>query len=105
MMTGYSVRRVHDRGQPSLCRETGRTVPTPASGWGRIMLVVLAVALMLMVAVPAFAQTPAAPVAPATPTVAAPSAPGVGDAVDRALGQLGGQQTNGTGPLAASLRR
>ena len=106
-MTGYTVRRVHDRGQPSLCRETARNAAVHGGGWGKILLVMMAVALMLMVAVPAFAQTVPAPAAPATPTVAAPATPGVGDAVDRALGQLGGQQANGTGqsaPLSMSLQ-
>nr|WP_240047711.1 flagellar type III secretion system pore protein FliP [Sphingomonas panacisoli] len=63
---------------------------------------------MLVVAMPAFAQA-----APAAPTVAAPAAPvtpGVGDAVDRALGQLGGPgaaaATNGAAkaPLSLSLQ-
>jgi flagellar biosynthesis protein FliP len=50
------------------------------------VLILLAVALAIFVAMPAFAQ--AAPAAPV---------PGVGDAVDRALGQLGGQQAGSTG--------
>lgn len=104
-MTGYTVRRVHDRGQPSLCRESGNRTGAGGSGWARIALVLLAVALMLMVAVPAFAQAPTAPAAPAP--VAAPAAPGVGDAVDRALGQLGDAQAGTTGqsaPLSMSLQ-
>ena len=55
--------------------------------------IALAILLALLVAMPAFAQTP--------------PAPGVGDAVDRALGQLGGQQAGGTGqsaPLSLSLQ-
>ena len=48
----------------------------------RLILVAVAVLIALVVAMPAFAQT-------------APPAPGVGDAVDRALGQLG--SSNGAG--------
>lgn len=57
---------------------------------------ILAIALALLIAVPAFAQ--AAPAAPA---------PGVGDAVDRALGQLSsGAASGGTqsAPLSLSLQ-
>ncbi|MES2754239.1 MAG: flagellar type III secretion system pore protein FliP [Pseudomonadota bacterium] len=62
------------------------------------MLIVLAIVLMLVVAMPAFAQTlPATPVPTAAPTAIPP---GTGDAVDRALGDLGG----GNAPLALSLQ-
>lgn len=60
---------------------------------------ILAIALALLIAVPAFAQV--APAAPAAP------APGVGDAVDRALGQLSsGAASGGTqsAPLSLSLQ-
>lgn len=60
------------------------------------VLVVLAMVVALLVAMPAFAQT--APIAPA-----APAAPGAGDAVDRALGQLGGGP-NGSGSMSLSLQ-
>jgi flagellar biosynthetic protein FliP len=83
----------HGRG-PSLFVEA--SAPRAAIGWAKIALVVLALLIALAVAMPAFAQ--AAPAAPA---------PGVGDAVDRALGQLGGQAASGTGqsaPLSLSLQ-
>ncbi|WP_374944171.1 flagellar type III secretion system pore protein FliP [Sphingomonas sp.] len=73
-----SVRRLGTG--PALIREA--ETPAVQSG-GRLIWIVLAILLALLVAVPAFAQ-------------AAP-APGVGDAVDRALGQLGGAQASGTG--------
>jgi flagellar biosynthetic protein FliP len=75
------------------------------------MLAILAIIALFTVAVPAFAQT--APAAPAAPIVATPApiaTPGVGDAVDRALGQLGGPgaaaATNGAAkaPLSLSLQ-
>ena len=73
---------------PALFREA--EAPAPRSG-GRLLWIVLALILALIVACPAFAQ--AAPV------------PGVGDAVDRALGQLGGQQQAGqSGSLSLSLQ-
>ena len=73
---------------PALFREAD--APAPRSG-GRLLWIILALILALVVAVPAFAQ-------------AAP-APGVGDAVDRALGQLGGQQQAGqSGSLSLSLQ-
>ena len=56
-------------------------------------LLLVAVALLIALATPAFAQTLPAP-APA---------PGVGDAIDRALGQLGGQQGQ-SAPLSLSLQ-
>jgi flagellar biosynthetic protein FliP len=69
-----------------------------ASPWGKIALVVLAIVFALIVAHPALAQ--AAPAAAAAPHVAAPATPGAGDAVDHALGDLGG----GKAPLALSLQ-
>ncbi len=59
-----------------------------------IVLIVLAIIIVFVIAAPAFAQ-----VAPITP-----SAPGVGDAVDRALGQLGGQTQGQSAPLSLSLQ-
>ena len=58
----------------------------------KLLWVLLALLLALVLAAPAFAQ--ALPV---------PAAPGVGDAVDRALGQLGGQQGQ-SAPLSLSLQ-
>ncbi|MEH3035387.1 MAG: flagellar type III secretion system pore protein FliP [Sphingomonas adhaesiva] len=77
----------------------GRT--TPRGGWWRVLLAVAAIAVALMVALPAVAQVAPPPGAPAAP------APGVGDAIDRALGQLsngdaGGQ--GGQGSLSLSLQ-
>ncbi|MBN8816422.1 MAG: flagellar type III secretion system pore protein FliP [Sphingomonas sp.] len=77
-------------------------------GYGKWVLIALAVIALFVVAAPAFAQS-----APAQPTVAAPApiaTPGVGDAVDRALGQLSGPgaaaATNkaGNAPLSLSLQ-
>ena len=80
-------------GGPSLFREApGRRRAHPAAA--RWLLALIGVALMLLIAMPAFAQ--AVPAAP----VPAPAAPGVGDAVDRALGDLGG----GNAPLSLSLQ-
>ena len=69
--------------------------------WGKAVLALLAIAVALMIALPAFAQVtpPAAP--------AAPAAPGVGDAVDRALGQLSSGAASGqtgNGSLSLSLQ-
>ena len=64
------------------------------AGWtSRIILILLALFFCLLIAAPAFAQ-----VAPITPS--APQAPGAGDAIDRALGDLGG----GKAPLSLSLQ-
>lgn len=60
---------------------------------------VLALLLALLIAAPAFAQVaPALPAPPAAP--AAPAQPGAPEALDRALGQLGG----GEAPLSLSLQ-
>ena len=67
---------------PSFDSTSGRTF--------RALLIVFAIMTALLAAFPAFAQ--AAPAAPVTP--------GVGDAMDRALGQLGG----GEAPLSLSLQ-
>jgi len=69
---------------PTIQSNSGRTL--------RALLVVFAVMTALLVAFPAFAQA----VAP----VPTPAAPGVGDAMDRALGDLGGGQA----PLSLSLQ-
>ncbi|MDP1028216.1 flagellar type III secretion system pore protein FliP [Sphingomonas sp. KR1UV-12] len=74
-------------------REPARPARSPMA---TLVWIVLAVLLAVIVAAPAFAQ--------ATP-LGAPGAPvpGVGDAVDRALGQLGGQQGQ-SAPLSLSLQ-
>ena len=77
---------------PALIRDHAaapRTAPL-ARGW-KLLLIAVAVLIALLVAMPAFAQTP--------------PAPGVGDAVDRALGQLGGNTGQGQGQgLSLSLQ-
>jgi flagellar biosynthetic protein FliP len=64
-----------------------------------LALVLGAFALALFLVAPAFAQGAPAPAAPVAAPAAAPT-PGVGDAVDRALGDLGG----GDAPLSLSLQ-
>jgi flagellar biosynthetic protein FliP len=59
----------------------------------KTLLVLLALFVAVMVAMPAFAQT----------VPAAPAAPAAGDAVDRALGQLGGGP-DGSGSMSLSLQ-
>jgi len=62
--------------------------------WRKLLLVALAILFALVLAHPALAQTAAAAAAPVAP------APGVGDAADRALKDLGG----GNAPLSLSLQ-
>jgi flagellar biosynthetic protein FliP len=81
---------------PAKARAQGRkreawNCGSPPSRNFRRLIVALAILLALFVAVPAFAQT-------------APAAPGVGDAVDRALGQIGGQAGGQSAPLSLSLQ-
>ena len=78
---------------PALFRPAA-AVPREGARGFKILWIVLALLIALMIAAPAFAQ-----VAPG-----APSAPGVGDAVDRALGQLGGQTQGQSAPLSLSLQ-
>ena len=68
------------------------------SPWGKIALLVLAIVFALIVAHPALAQ--AAPAAAPAAHIAPPATPGAGDAVDHALGDLGG----GKAPLTLSLQ-
>ena len=76
---------------PALIRSS-RT-RAPRHGGAKALWIVLALLLAVLVAMPAFAQTvPAAP------------APGVGDAVDRALGQLGGNGQGQSQGLSMSLQ-
>ena len=59
---------------------------------GKLLWIMLALLIGLAAAMPAFAQAPP------------PAPPGVGDAVDRALGQLGGQGQGGSAGLSLSLQ-
>ena len=105
-----TIRRLKEDG-PSLFRARVPAAPHPKNvQLMKLVLILLAFVALLSLAMPSFAQS--APAAPAT-TTAAPAAaakPGIGDAVDRALGQLGGPgaaaATNGAGkaPLSLSLQ-
>ena len=105
-----TIRRLKEDG-PSLFRAPVPAAPRPKNvQLMKLVLILLAFVALLSLAMPSFAQS--APAAPAT-TTAAPAAaakPGIGDAVDRALGQLGGPgaaaATNGAGkaPLSLSLQ-
>ena len=77
---------------PALIRASV-AAPRPAAVGVKLVWIVLALLLAILVAAPAFAQG-----------VPAPAAPGVGDAVDRALGQLGGGATGQSGSLSLSLQ-
>ena len=107
-----TIRRLKEDG-PSLFRAPVPAAPRPKNvQLMKLVLILLAFVALLSLAMPSFAQS--APAAPATTTTtAAPPAaakPGIGDAVDRALGQLGGPgaaaATNGAGkaPLSLSLQ-
>ena len=77
---------------------TGPALIKPAKqrkplSWAKLALLLLGILAAVMMAHPALAQA-------AAPAVAPPAAPGAGDAVDRALGDLGG----GNAPLALSLQ-
>ena len=73
--------------------KSAAAAPREHAGGYKILWIVLALLIALVIAAPAFAQ--AAPAAPV---------PGVGDAVDRALGQLGGQTQGQSAPLSLSLQ-
>lgn len=92
MTTHTPIVRRFGRG-PSLFRAA--SVPTKRSVRGKIILMLLAVLFCVVVAMPALAQT-----VQTVPPVPAPAGPAVGDAVDRALGDLGG----GKAPLSLSLQ-
>jgi len=107
-----TIRRLKEDG-PSLFRAPVPAAPRPKNvQLMKLALILLAFLALLSVAMPSFAQSaPAAPVATtASSTTAAAAKPGIGDAVDRALGQLGGPgaaaATNGAGkaPLSLSLQ-
>ncbi len=78
---------------PALFQQTSASRSSGGGGM-KIVWIVLAILVALLIAMPAFAQ--AAPAAPAPPAV--------GDAVDRALGQLGGGNTGQSGSLSLSLQ-
>ncbi len=82
--------------------------PRPArTQRSHLILALLAIVVALCVAMPALAQTFPAPSQPAVQGAPAAPAPGVGDAVDRALGQLSrgdAGATPGTGSLSLSLQ-
>ncbi|WP_298668599.1 flagellar type III secretion system pore protein FliP [uncultured Sphingomonas sp.] len=89
---------VRTGGGPALFSQTRRRAHGGGFSWAKAALALLAIAVALMIALPAFAQ-----VAPP----AAPAAPGVGDAVDRALGQLSSGAASGqtgSGSLSLSLQ-
>ncbi|TPG41299.1 flagellar biosynthetic protein FliP [Sphingomonas koreensis] len=76
----------------------------PRSGKGaKIVLVLLALLLCVVIAAPSFAQS-----VPAPAPIAAPATPGVGDAIDRALGDLSHSgtpsQAGGNSQMALSLQ-
>jgi len=77
---------------PALIRASV-AAPRPAAVGVKLVWIVLALLLAIVVAAPAFAQG-----------LPAPAAPGVGDAVDRALGQIGGQAGGQSAPLSLSLQ-
>lgn len=79
---------------PALIKSTAASPRASGVLGYKLFWIVLAVLLAIVIAAPAFAQT-----APITP-----SAPGVGDAVDRALGQIGGQSQGQSAPLSLSLQ-
>ena len=74
----------------ALARQREMAAFTAGKGFGKLALIALALLLALLIAAPAFAQTP--------------QAPGVGDAVDRALGQLGSNGQGQSGGLSLSLQ-
>jgi flagellar biosynthetic protein FliP len=106
-----TIRRLKEDG-PSLFRATVAAKPRPKNvQLTKLVLILVALAMVLTIAMPAFAQsTPAAPTMTTTSSAPAAAKPGIGDAVDRALGQLGGpgaaSATNGAGkaPLSLSLQ-
>jgi flagellar biosynthetic protein FliP len=104
---------IRSRGKPqTLPRESGSPgvasaasdIPGPhlsrGNWWGKALLVALGIVFALIVAHPAFAHA-----APAVTPPAAPSAAGVGDGIDRALGRLSGTGQGSVGqPMALSLQ-
>jgi flagellar biosynthetic protein FliP len=92
MPAAPTIRRLNKSAGPSLFRAERRLTAS------KVVLVLLAIVFCISIAMPAMAAT--AQAVPPLPPVPAPATPGVGDAVDRALGDLGG----GKAPLALSLQ-
>lgn len=102
------VRRLRGDAGTSLFARPARRQPASSAG-AKIVLVLLAIVLALVIAAPSFAQSAPAPAAPTQITApATPATPGVGDAIDRALGDLshnGAQPgSKGNGQLSLSLQ-
>ena len=82
----------HGTGPALIRNAAARPRPGSRRNATTVLWIGLAILLVMLVAMPAFAQ-------------AAPAAvPGAGDAVDRALGQLGGGANGGSGSLSLSLQ-
>lgn len=105
-----TVRRLIDD-RPSLFREPAAMPVSWTAQLTKLALILVGFVTLVAIAMPAVAQT--APTTSTTTSAAAPAPaakPGVGDAVDRALGQLGGPgasaASNGAGkaPLSLSLQ-
>ena len=104
-----TIRRLYED-MPSLFREPAAMPVSWVAQLTKLTLILIGFVTLVAIAIPATAQT--APAAPATTTAAtAPAAkPGMGDAVDRALGQLGGPGASdaskgaGKAPLSLSLQ-
>jgi flagellar biosynthetic protein FliP len=96
-MTMPTIRRLRDQARPNLFYTAPRAAGARRAPW--VALAMLALILCFFMAGPVFAQSAAAvPITPPAP--AAPASPGTGDAIDRALGDLGGDKA----PLALSLQ-
>ncbi|WP_375285464.1 flagellar type III secretion system pore protein FliP [Sphingomonas sp.] len=84
------MRVVRTGAGPALFREQAAPRTAPLAPIYKFALVALAILVALLIAAPAFAQT-------------APAAPGVGDAVDRALSQLSSGAASAPGQSGGSL--
>ena len=95
----FTVKR-HGTG-PALIRNAE---PRRGLGWSKVVLVILGALFALMIVHPAFAQSGPAGEPGAIPTPVA--TPGIGDAADRALRDLGGSASGAQGqaPLGLSLQ-
>lgn len=101
MTQPVTVTRLRGSAGTSLFAQPARR--TGSSRSAKIVLALLAILLCVVIAAPSFAQT-----VPAPAPIAAPAAPNVGDALDRALGDLShtsaANQANGNAPMALSLQ-
>ncbi|MGN6270026.1 MAG: flagellar type III secretion system pore protein FliP [Sphingomonas sp.] len=101
MIQQVTITRLRGSAGTSLFAQPTRR--TGSSRAAKIVLVLLTILLCVVIAAPSFAQT-----VPAPAPVAAPAAPGVGDALDRALGDLShtsaANQASGNAPMALSLQ-